>query len=130
QLAYEKGMYVLAASEGYQEALEMAQFGHGLLTYALVEEGLKTAAADIEPKDGVVSVHEWLDYAARRVPEIEQTLRSQGRRLEHGEVASGAEQPTRRDREVTIQHPRVFYRRERGTHPVVITKLPQHTSPP
>ena len=42
QLAYEKGMYVLTASQSYQAALEGEKLGHGLLTYALVEEGLKT----------------------------------------------------------------------------------------
>ena len=46
QLAYEKGMYILTAAQSYQAALEAAQLGHGLLTYALVEEGLKTPIAD------------------------------------------------------------------------------------
>ena len=55
QLAYEKGMYILTAAQSYQAALEAAQLGHGLLTYALVEEGLKTPIADNEPKDGVCS---------------------------------------------------------------------------
>ena len=41
QLAYEKGMYILTAAQSYQAALEAAQLGHGLLTYALVEEGLE-----------------------------------------------------------------------------------------
>ena len=41
QMAYEKGMYILAAAQSYQAALEADEFGHGLLTYALIEEGLK-----------------------------------------------------------------------------------------
>jgi len=32
-------MYILTAAQSYQAALEAAQLGHGLLTYALVEEG-------------------------------------------------------------------------------------------
>lgn len=32
QLAFEKGMYVLAAAQGYQAALEVEKLGHGLLT--------------------------------------------------------------------------------------------------
>ncbi len=44
QLAYEKGMYILTAAQSFQAALEAAQLGHGLLTYALVEEGLKTSS--------------------------------------------------------------------------------------
>ncbi len=41
QLAYEKGMYILTAAQSYQAALEAASLGHGLLTYALVEEGFE-----------------------------------------------------------------------------------------
>jgi uncharacterized caspase-like protein len=37
QLAYEKGMNILTASQSYQAALEASQLGHGYLTYALVE---------------------------------------------------------------------------------------------
>ena len=37
QLAYEKGMYVLTAAQGYQAAQELSELRHGLLTYALVE---------------------------------------------------------------------------------------------
>jgi len=46
QLAYEKGMYILTAAQSYQAAQKAARLGHGFLTYALVEEGLKTNAAD------------------------------------------------------------------------------------
>ncbi|HEX3142385.1 MAG TPA: caspase family protein [Pyrinomonadaceae bacterium] len=38
QLAYEKGMYILTAAQSYQAALEAAQLGHGLLTYAGVAQ--------------------------------------------------------------------------------------------
>jgi hypothetical protein len=41
QLAYEKGMYLLAAAQSHQVALEAAKLGHGYLTYASVEEGLR-----------------------------------------------------------------------------------------
>src|SRR6185436_3257594 len=72
QLAYEKGMYILTAAQSYQAALEAAQLGHGLLTYALVEEGLKTAIADSEPKDGLVNAREWLNFATERVPQMQE----------------------------------------------------------
>src|SRR4029079_18663422 len=72
QLAYEKGMYILTAAQSYQAAQEAARFGHGFLTYALVEEGLKTKAADNEPKDGQVLLREWFDFAAERVPQMQQ----------------------------------------------------------
>ena len=53
--------------------------GHGLLTYALVEEGLKTPVADNEPKDGVVIVREWLDFATERVPQMQEEKMKQSR---------------------------------------------------
>ena len=72
QLAYEKGMYILTAAQSYQAALETPQRGHGYLTYALVEEGLKTSRADVDPDDGQVTVREWLDHATQRVPQLQE----------------------------------------------------------
>src|SRR6201991_2800071 len=81
QLAYEKGMYILTAAQSYQAALEAAQFGHGLLTYALVEEGLKSSVADTEPKDGLVNAREWLDFATERVPQMQEQKMKESRGL-------------------------------------------------
>jgi len=115
QLAYEKGMYILTAAQSFQAALEAAQLGHGYLTYALVEEGLKTPAADNEPKDGVVIAREWLDFATERVPQMQEQKMIQGRGL--GLEVSFAEGEAR-----SVQRPRVFYRRELETNPLVIAK--------
>jgi WD40 repeat protein len=115
QLAYEKGMYILTAAQSFQAALEAAQLGHGYLTYALVEEGLKTPVADTSPKDGVVIAREWLDFATDRVPQMQEEKMSQGRGL--GIEIAFTEGETR-----TVQRPRVFYRRELETNPLVITK--------
>ncbi len=72
QLAYEKGMCILTATQGYQPALEVSQFGHGLLTYALLEEGLKQGLAS---KDGkFVYLRDWLEYAVERVPQLQSML--------------------------------------------------------
>ena len=115
QLAYEKGMYILTAAQSFQAALEAAQLGHGYLTYALVEEGLKTPAADNEPKDGLVIAREWLDFATERVPQMQEQKINQGRGL--GLEVSFAEGEAR-----SVQRPRVFYRRELETNPLVIAK--------
>jgi WD40 repeat protein/uncharacterized caspase-like protein len=121
QLAYEKGMYILTAAQSYQAAQEAERYGHGFLTYALVEEGLKTNAADREPKDGQVLLREWLGYATERVPQMQQDKleeqQKQGRQLDRikfAEADSGNER--------SIQRPRVFYRRETETHPLVVAK--------
>jgi len=115
QLAYEKGMYILTAAQSFQAALEAAQLGHGYLTYALVEEGLKTPAADTAPKDGVVIAREWLDFATERVPQMQEEKMTQGRGL-------GIEITFSEGEKQTVQRPRVFYRRELEANPLVITK--------
>src|SRR5262249_41409604 len=122
QLAYEKGMYALTASQSYQAALEASQLGHGLLTYALVEEGLKTAAADNEPKDGVVSAREWLDFATERVPQMQEEKMKQTRGLGIGIVFTEGEQKIADPEKRSVQRPRVFYRREMEANPLVVAK--------
>ena len=113
QLAYEKGMYVLTAAQGYQAALEATQLGHGFLTYALVEEGLKKGEA-VTPAslDGQIVVRDWFDYAAERVPQMQsERMRQQGRGI--GVVYTG---------EQGVQRPRLFYRREMDARPLVVAR--------
>jgi uncharacterized caspase-like protein len=122
QLAYEKGMYILTAAQSYQAALEAEQLGHGYLTYALVEEGLKSAAADNQPKDSQVVAREWLDYATERVPRMQESKMREARELKH-KVAfvEGEEKIEDVDRR-SLQRPRVFYRRELEARPLVVAK--------
>lgn len=122
QLAYEKGMYILTAAQSYQAALEAAQLGHGLLTYALVEEGLKTGIADNEPKDGVVNAREWLDFATDRVPQMQEEKIKQSRGLGKQIAFTEEEQNVADPQKRTVQRPRVFYRRELEANPLVIAK--------
>ena len=121
QLAYDKGMYILTAAQSYQAALEAPQVGHGLLTFALVEEGLRQALADDEPQDGQVFVREWLDYATQRVPQMQldkmKAARGLGLDLSFKEDERGLDVVRR-----SGQRPRVFYRRELEAQPLVIAK--------
>ena len=116
QLAYEKGMYILTASQSYQAAQEASEFGHGLLTYALVEEGLEKGEADFAPKDGQIFAREWLSYASRRVPEIQfdkiQQFRGQRSDPSFTEDTQGR----------GSQQPRLFYRRELEENAWVIAR--------
>jgi len=124
QLAYEKGMYILTAAQGYQAALEAKQLGHGLLTYALVEEGLKTAAADKDPKDGQVVIREWLNYATERVPQLQEAKMQEAEKTGR-ELTFLEGEDTRGDRRARgLQRPRVFYRREPESQPPVIARVP------
>ena len=96
--------------------LESSALGHSYLTYALVEEGLKTPAAD-KNGDKQVDLREWFDYAVQRVPNmrherVEQSAKQQGKALELVEVTEQGK----------VQTPRVFYRREPDTQPLVVAK--------
>jgi uncharacterized caspase-like protein len=121
QLAYEKGIYILTAAQSYQAALEQSDLKHGLLTYALVEEGLKQGAADTEPRDGFVLVREWFSYVTRRVPEMQEARMRQasqgGRQLAYVEGEENSEAAKR-----NVQRPRIFYRRELEAQPFIIAK--------
>jgi len=112
QLAYEKGMYILTAAQSYQAALEVAELGHGLLTYALVEEGLKKALADTAPRDGRVLLQEWLDFATARVPELQQTKMREGQRAGSDVAFVEGDEQLRDVEKRDLQRPRVFYRRD------------------
>ncbi len=122
QLAYEKGMYILTAAQSYQAALEAAQLGHGLLTYALIEEGLKTEVADNEPKDGILNAREWLDFATERVPQMQEEKMKQARGLGVDISFTEGEKNVTDPEKRSLQRPRVFYRREMETDPLVIAK--------
>ncbi len=119
QLAYEKGMYILTAAQSYQAAKETAKLGHGYLTYALVEEGLKTPAADREPKDGQVLLREWLNFATERVPQMQQEDLAKRQLTQLTQEKGKTGNPGEKD---NIQRPRVFYRRETEPHPFVVAR--------
>jgi hypothetical protein len=70
QLAYDKRMRILAATQTDNVALENRSLEQGLLSYALVREGLEAWKADFEPADGSLFLGEWLAYGVARVPEL------------------------------------------------------------
>lgn len=74
QLAYDKRMLVLAASQADDFAIETAQLHQGLLTYALTEDALEEKQADFRPKDGRITLDEWLSYSAQRVPQLHERI--------------------------------------------------------
>jgi WD40 repeat protein len=78
QLAYDKGMKILAATQADDTAIESGALRHGLLTFALVSDGLDHWNADYRPKDGSIGLKEWLSYGVYRVPGL------------HSEIQNGA----------------------------------------
>ena len=111
QLAYEKGMYVLTASQSDEVAFESAGLKHSYLAYALVEEGIKSGAADGD-RNGQVFLKEWFDYATERVPRIGKEKPRAGKQLEEVDPD-----------EQRVQRPRVFNMRQGGAERFVIARL-------
>jgi WD40 repeat protein len=70
QLAYDKRMRVLAASQSDEVAHEYDSLHEGLLTYVLTHEGLDESKADWKPVDKKITMGEWLAYAANAVPKF------------------------------------------------------------
>lgn len=130
QLAWEKGAVILTAAQAHQAAYEDTKYRHGLLTYALVAEGLRTEAADRSPVDGRVELLEWFDYASRRVPQLQlelmQSARAAGHNLAVVDGEQGIDDVTLR----TLQQPRIFYRRDHDSSAfVVVERRPSATRP-
>jgi hypothetical protein len=116
QLAYEKGMYILTAAQSYQAALEAAKLGHGFLTYALIEDGLKQAKADVDPSDGRVLVREWFDFATAQVPRMQEEEMQKKRGLNFGISMDSTKASN-------VQMPRPFYRREEEANPLIVATV-------
>jgi WD40 repeat protein/uncharacterized caspase-like protein len=70
QLAYDKGMRVLAASQSTEDARADKTHGQSVLTQALVREGIDDRNAARSPNEERISIRQWLKYAAERVPKL------------------------------------------------------------
>jgi WD40 repeat protein len=78
QLAFDKGIRILAATQADDVALESANLKQGLLTAAL-GEGMTDSGgpADLNG-DGKIVLDEWLRYAVKRLPSLSVAMRGSG----------------------------------------------------
>lgn len=76
QLAYDKGIRILAATQADDVALEDSRLRQGLLTFALAGEGITATGgkADLDG-DRSITLDEWLRYATQRLPSLSGDLR-------------------------------------------------------
>jgi uncharacterized caspase-like protein len=100
QLAYDKGIRILAASQADDVAREIGQLRHGLLTYALIYDGIESAGADFRPKDKHIDAAEWFNFGVERVPQLH------GNGVDAAEPQRGATRPVRTMR--AAQQPKLF----------------------
>jgi WD40 repeat protein/uncharacterized caspase-like protein len=129
QLAYDKGMYVLAASQGDQAALESSRYGHGLLTYALIEQALHDREAAAPESPGYLSLRQWLAFSESRVPELQLALmQSAERKGREIAVVPGEDRTISAAADRTLQRPRVFYPPYADSDAFVVATFPRIAS--
>ena len=78
QLAYDKGLRILAATQANDVALENANLKQGFLTAALGEGLTETGGPADLNRDGKVVLDEWLRYAVARLPSLNEEVRRGG----------------------------------------------------
>ncbi len=115
QLAYDKGMRILAASQADDVAREPAGLRHGLLTFALMRDGIEGRRADFRPADKRILLAEWLGFGVQGVPRLQRELASGGR------APDGSARPADRigTPVLRIQQPRLFDFSRRGDGPTL-----------
>jgi tetratricopeptide (TPR) repeat protein len=125
-MAYMKGMRVLVATGAGAPAIESAKLAHGLLTYALVPEGLSSRKADTLPPDFRVSIAEWVEFAKARVPELTQELQrgeilgSRGLAVVAREAESSPAESGAMVEHLPVQIPQLFDFRRDGARELIL----------
>jgi len=93
QLAYDRTTRIFAASQADDVARESRSLRHGLLTCALVDEGLGGGSSRVladSGGDGKVEMLEWPRYGEQRVTQLYTDIRSGKRRPIAGKQAPPA----------------------------------------
>jgi hypothetical protein len=117
QLAYDKRIRVLAASQATQPAGEARDLRMGYLSYALIKDGLERNQADWQPIDRSIWLHEWLAYAVEHVPNL-YTMNMSRNNTPATDKAKGIK--VNRSGIVSLQTPSLFDFRTDQDHGIVI----------
>lgn len=117
QLAYDKGIRILAASQADDVAAEDPTLKHGLLTFALMQDGLASGRADFKPADKRISLEELLAYGEIGVPTLDEELKS-GKRA-GGDGLRAAKEIGLSAADRRVQRPRLFNFARRGEGPAL-----------
>jgi WD40 repeat protein len=108
QLSYDKGMRILTATQADNVAIESGGLiGHGLLTYALIKEGLELGLADFRPRDQSIELTEWLKYGEARVPKLYEELAT-GKLKGSSRDASEITMAGQKEEKLSLQMPSLF----------------------
>jgi WD40 repeat protein len=88
QMAYDKRMELLAATQADSVTFEAGNLHHGVLTYSLIVDGLTRGMADFQPLDGRITLSELLAYAAENTNVVKRDVK--GKTLVIEEVVPSA----------------------------------------
>ena len=119
-------MFILTASQSRESAYVSKALKRSYLTYALIEEGLKSTAADVMPSDGRLSLKEWFDYAVRRVPQLRSaafTGNPQNENIKGVEESKVSEDLKENNTPLKSQSPRAFYRRQIDLQLMIVARV-------
>ncbi|MEP7148190.1 MAG: caspase family protein [Acidobacteriota bacterium] len=126
QLAYDKDMKILSATQANNVALELGSLKQGLLSYALLQDGIVRSLADTDKNKQLLST-EWLSFAEKRVPELYQEV-IEGKRevIINGSSTKGAKaaenfvgSSTKQTSALYLQQPSLFDFKRRKTSAVL-----------
>jgi hypothetical protein len=123
RIARRVGAYVLVATQGYNASRLAAIDGRGLLSWALIDEGLVDPAADRPPQNGLVELREWLAFGVHRIPQLQvEAMRNARRADQELAFVDGQEALRDLDRRDT-RRPRLFEpARADRTRPLVVAR--------
>ena len=108
QLSYDKGMQILTATQADNVALETNKTRQGLLSYALLQNGLNDFQADFKPQDKTITMSEWLNFGVERVPQLYEEARLGQTKLVRETVDSNETETQLKTREEKTQQPSLF----------------------
>ena len=106
QLAYDKGMKILAATQAESTAIEVddlvtgdKRIGGGLLTYVLIDKAIKNKEA---VRNDVITAKSWMEYAVAEVPQIYEEWKKE---FDNQTTNQGKQQVTAREaiRRITLK---------------------------
>ena len=108
QLAYYKRMRILSASAANAVAKEYPDLGHGLLTAALVGDGLVNGQAKPAPGQAALTVGPWLTFAEADVPRLDARENGPATPAKPGKKGTAMDDPPAALPADSLQRPSLF----------------------
>lgn len=126
QLAYDKDMKILSATQADNVALELNSLEQGLLSYALIQDGIIKSLADADKNKQLFST-EWLSFAEKRVPELYREIKDgkrgvmiDGKNVKADERDAVIVNLSRQKSKLNLQQPSLFDFRRRNVRSVLL----------